>query len=57
MAGGLRVRDRQSSVIQRWSKGTGRQAGLGREVRRAGKGSRQAKVKNQDDEEREPGER
>jgi hypothetical protein len=28
-AGGLRVRDRQGSVNQRWSKGRGRQAGSG----------------------------
>ena len=38
---------RQRSVIQRWSKGTGRQTGSesGREVRQVGTGSGQAKVK------------
>ena len=45
MAGRFRVR--QSSVIQRWSKGTGRQAdsGSGREVRQIGSESGQARVK------------
>jgi hypothetical protein len=63
-ATGAKVQDcrqgqvRQRSVIQRWGKGTGWQAGsgAGRVVRRVGTGSGQARVKNQEDEKRETGE-
>jgi hypothetical protein len=52
---------KQRSLIQRWGKGTERQAGsgsgAGRVVRLVGTGSGQARVKNQEDEKTETGEK